>query len=119
MLVADRSHRWISSAVCRLVRRVPVPSLDQLGSCPAHLAQTSDCSEVLSFDMGGTTAKICLIDDATPLLSRAFEVDRVYRFKKGSGLPVRIPGIEMVEIENDLPRVTWKEYSKTLGSEPD
>jgi N-methylhydantoinase A/oxoprolinase/acetone carboxylase beta subunit len=53
---------------------------------------------VLSFDMGGTTAKICLIDHARPLLSRAFEVDRVYRFRKGSGLPVRIPVIEMVEI---------------------
>ena len=52
----------------------------------------------LSFDMGGTTAKICLIDGGAPLRSRAFEVDRRYRFKKGSGLPVRIPVIEMVEI---------------------
>ena len=53
---------------------------------------------VLSFDMGGTTAKLCLIDNAEPIASRAFEVDRVYRFKRGSGLPVRIPVIEMVEI---------------------
>jgi N-methylhydantoinase A len=53
---------------------------------------------VLSFDMGGTTAKLCLIDDFEPLTSRSFEVDRVYRFRKGSGLPVRIPVIEMVEI---------------------
>jgi N-methylhydantoinase A len=53
---------------------------------------------VLSFDMGGTTAKICLIDEATPLTSRSFEVARVYRFMKGSGLPLRIPAIEMVEI---------------------
>ena len=53
---------------------------------------------MLSFDMGGTTAKLCLIDDGKPLMSRSFEVDRVYRFKKGSGLPVRIPVIEMVEI---------------------
>ena len=48
--------------------------------------------------MGGTTAKLCLIDDYEPLMSRSFEVDRVYRFRKGSGLPVRIPVIEMVEI---------------------
>jgi N-methylhydantoinase A len=48
--------------------------------------------------MGGTTAKLCLIDNYEPLTSRSFEVDRVYRFKKGSGLPVRIPVIEMVEI---------------------
>lgn len=64
----------------------------------AHLAQSSGCSQVLSFDMGGTTAKLCVIEDGEPLLSRSFEVDRSYRFKKGSGLPVRIPVIEMVEI---------------------
>jgi len=64
----------------------------------ARIAAEGGYERVLSFDMGGTTAKICLIDDAAPLLSRSFEVDRVYRFKKGSGLPVRIPVIEMVEI---------------------
>ena len=48
--------------------------------------------------MGGTTAKICLIDEFQPQTSRAFEVARIYRFKKGSGLPLRIPVIEMVEI---------------------
>ena len=54
--------------------------------------------QAISFDMGGTTAKICLIDGSKPLRSRTFEVDRRYRFKKGSGLPVRIPVVEMVEI---------------------
>lgn len=63
-----------------------------------HLARSMDLPRVLSFDMGGTTAKLCLIDDFQPLSSRSFEVDRVYRFKKGSGLPLRIPVIEMVEI---------------------
>jgi len=53
---------------------------------------------VLSFDMGGTTAKICFIDDYEPQVSRNFEFGRVYRFLKGSGLPIRIPVIEMVEI---------------------
>jgi len=48
--------------------------------------------------MGGTTAKICLIDEGKPQTSRTFEVDRQYRFTKGSGLPLRIPVIEMVEI---------------------
>jgi len=59
-----------------------------------------ECSidEVLSYDMGGTTAKICLIDQGRPQSSRTFEVDRQYRFTKGSGLPLRIPVIEMVEI---------------------
>lgn len=64
----------------------------------ARIAAELGLNEVLSFDMGGTTAKICLIDAAEPQFSRAFEVDRRYRFKKGSGLPVRIPVIEMVEI---------------------
>jgi len=64
----------------------------------AQLARSHNLDQVLSFDMGGTTAKICLIDGGEPLHSRAFEVDRRYRFKKGSGLPVRIPVIEMVEI---------------------
>ena len=55
-------------------------------------------SEILCFDMGGTTAKACLIDDRKPLRTTEFEVARVYRFKKGSGLPLRIPVIEMIEI---------------------
>jgi len=63
-----------------------------------EVARQAKLDRVLSFDMGGTTAKLCLIDDFEPLTSRSFEVDRVYRFKKGSGLPVRIPVIEMVEI---------------------
>ena len=63
-----------------------------------HVAKGAGLDRVLSFDMGGTTAKLCLIDDFEPLTSRSFEVDRVYRFRKGSGLPVRIPVIEMVEI---------------------
>ena len=54
--------------------------------------------KVLSFDMGGTTAKICLIENYEPNSARVYEVDRAARFLKGSGLPVRIPVIEMVEI---------------------
>ncbi len=64
----------------------------------AYLAAERGENAIFSFDMGGTTAKICLIDNGTPLKSRAFEVDRSARFMKGSGLPVRIPVIEMVEI---------------------
>jgi len=64
----------------------------------AHIARQCGIDTVLSFDMGGTTAKICLIDDYRPQTARTFEVARVGRFKKGSGLPLRIPVIEMVEI---------------------
>ena len=64
----------------------------------AHVARQCGLENVLSFDMGGTTAKICLIDHYKPQTSRSFEVARVGRFRKGSGLPLRIPVIEMVEI---------------------
>ena len=64
----------------------------------SHLARELALGDVLSFDMGGTTAKLCVIDGGEPLHSRTFEVARSYRFKQGSGLPVRIPVIEMVEI---------------------
>lgn len=64
----------------------------------ARIARESGLDEVLSFDMGGTTAKICLIADAEPERARRFEVARAYRDQKGSGVPLRIPVIEMVEI---------------------
>ena len=63
-----------------------------------EIAKECGLRDVLSYDMGGTTAKICLIDDFAPLSTRTFEVARVYRNLRGSGLPVRIPAIEMVEI---------------------
>ena len=64
----------------------------------SHIAARYGADKVLSFDMGGTTAKICLIKDQTPKTSRVFEVARTYRFKKGSGMPISIPVIDMVEI---------------------
>ena len=64
----------------------------------AHIAKSHGMDRVLSFDMGGTKAKICLIKDQTPKTSRVFEVARTYRFKKGSGMPISIPVIDMVEI---------------------
>ena len=75
--------------------------------------------------MGGTTAKICLIEEMQPLKGRSFEVDRAARFLKGSGLPIRIPVIEMVEIGagggsiarvDELKRITVGPDS--AGSEP-
>ncbi len=63
-----------------------------------RIAALGGYDRALSFDMGGTTAKITLIDDYTPQQSRHFEVARAYRFAKGSGIPVRVPVIDMVEI---------------------
>ena len=64
----------------------------------ARIARQLELPRAALLDMGGTTAKICLVDDGAPQQSRAFEVARSYRFRRGSGLPVRVPVIEMVEI---------------------
>ena len=62
------------------------------------IAEGMNLSKVISFDMGGTTAKITIIENKKAIKAREFEVDRKARFKKGSGYPLRIPVIEMVEI---------------------
>lgn len=64
----------------------------------ADVARRFGLEKVVSYDMGGTTAKICLIDDFQPQTARTFEVARTYRFAKGSGMPISIPVIEMIEI---------------------
>jgi N-methylhydantoinase A len=83
-------------------KRVPVrlvesgPAAGALAA--ARMAREAGESRMLSFDMGGTTAKACVIDRGEPLLAREFEVARADRFKKGSGLPIRVPVIELIEI---------------------
>ena len=64
----------------------------------ADFARAHGLDKVLSFDMGGTTAKICLIEEGSPKTANTFEVARTYRFKKGSGMTVSTPVVEMVEI---------------------
>ncbi len=93
-----------SGGICTVetARRFPVRLIE---SGPAggailarHVAARGGYDRAISFDMGGTTAKLTLIDDFTPQQSRHFEVARTARFAKGSGFPVRIPVIDMVEI---------------------
>ena len=72
------------------------PAAGALAAC--HYAQVLRIDRLMSFDMGGTTAKACLIENGAPLITGLFEVDRRYRFKEGSGLPVTIPSIDMIEI---------------------
>jgi N-methylhydantoinase A len=93
-----------SGGICTVetARRFPVRLIE---SGPAggailarHVAARGGYDRAIAFDMGGTTAKLTLIDDFTPQQSRHFEVARAYRHAKGSGFPVRIPVIDMVEI---------------------
>ena len=85
-----------------VARRFPVrmvesgPAAGALAA--AYYADVLDLDRLLSFDMGGTTAKACIIEDKEPLVVGNFEVDRIYRFKAGSGLPILIPSVDMIEI---------------------
>ncbi len=82
--------------------KFPIRLIDSGPAGGAILAQdiatVCEAENALSFDMGGTTAKICLIDNGMAQTSRGFEVARAYRHSRGSGLPIRIPVVEMVEI---------------------
>ncbi len=83
---------------CRLPIRL-IESGPAAGALAAALyGRVMGQPDLLSFDMGGTTAKACIIEGGTPLIAPAFEVARVYRFKRGSGLPVKVSVIEMIEI---------------------
>lgn len=91
----------------------------------SYYAEKLGIDDLLSFDMGGTTAKACLIQDRQPLVSGVFEVDRQYRFKPGSGFPVTIPSIDMIEIGSgggSIARVNslglMKVGPESAGSEP-
>jgi N-methylhydantoinase A len=64
----------------------------------AYFAERLGLDRLMSFDMGGTTAKACLIEDCKPLVTGHLEVDRKYRFCEGSGMPLTIPSIDMIEI---------------------
>ena len=91
----------------------------------ADVARRFGLDTVVSYDMGGTTAKICLIEDFQPKTARTFEVARTYRFCKGSGMPISIPVIEMIEIGAGGGSIAWVDAMgriqtgpESAGSEP-
>ena len=91
----------------------------------ADVARRFGLDTVVSYDMGGTTAKICLIKDFQPKTARTFEVARTYRFCKGSGMPISIPVIEMIEIGAGGGSIAWVDAMgriqtgpESAGSEP-
>lgn len=86
----------------RTAGRLPVrmvesgPAAGALGA--AFIARALKQPNLLAFDMGGTTAKVCLIQNFEPLVTGHFEVDRIYRLKEGSGIPLAVPCIDLIEI---------------------
>ncbi len=72
------------------------PAAGALVAC--YFSRIFAIPDLISFDMGGTTAKACIVQDHEPLVTGTFEVDRRYRFKPGSGMPITVPSIDMIEI---------------------
>ena len=89
-------------ATVETAQRFPIRLLESGPAAGALAAATygraSGHPDLVSFDMGGTTAKLCVVEDGRPLVADEFEVDRRYRLKRGSGTPVRVPVIDMIEI---------------------
>lgn len=90
------------SASFELTKRFPVLAIESGPAAGAQAAayygNSNQLSDVLSFDMGGTTAKLCVIQDGKPSRTRSFEVDRMQRFKPGSGIPISTPVLDLLEI---------------------
>src|SRR5688572_3221732 len=114
----DELQKWLSSegfggSVLMMLSNGGGVSADDAARTPIRLVESGPAAgglagswfakrlgedRLLCFDMGGTTAKACLVEHAEPGLTNTFEVARVYRFKKGSGFPVSVPSVDLVEI---------------------
>jgi N-methylhydantoinase A len=114
----DELQKWLSSegfggTVLMMLSNGGVVSADDAARIPIRLVESGPAAgalagswfarrlgeeRLLCFDMGGTTAKACLIDGGEPELTNVFEVARAYRFKKGSGFPCSVPSVDLVEI---------------------
>ncbi len=102
---AGRFHLMQSSgglAAPQTATRFPVRFIESGpaggGQATAFIGAMVGKPDVISFDMGGTTAKACLIEDGTAAVAPMMEAARVHRFKKGSGLPIKAPVLDMIEI---------------------
>jgi N-methylhydantoinase A len=84
----------------------------------SYYAKLLDLDALLSFDMGGTTAKACFIQNGSALVTGSFEVDRIYRFQQGSGLPVTLPCIDMIEIGAGGGSIAYRDQLNLLAVGP-
>ncbi|MER8670826.1 hydantoinase/oxoprolinase family protein [Mesorhizobium sp. M0644] len=112
-LDAGLTRRGFGGAVHLMLSAGGLTTLDTARRQPIHLIESgpaagaiaagyfsrlTETPNLISFDMGGTTAKMCLLRDGEPERSTEFEAARVHRFKKGSGLPLKVPVIDLIEI---------------------
>jgi len=114
----DELRKWLASegfggSVLMMLSNGGVVSAEEAAQAPIRLVESGPAAgalaarwyarrlgeeRLLAFDMGGTTAKATLIEKFEPDLVNTFEVARMYRFKKGSGFPVSVPSVDLVEI---------------------
>ena len=89
-------------AALRVARQAPILLIESGPAAGAiagaHYARITDTPSIIAFDMGGTTAKMCLIEDGEPEHATTFEAGRVKRFAHGSGIPLKVPVIDLIEI---------------------
>jgi len=97
-LIASDGGTLSVETACRFPVRIVESGPAGGAVATAHIAGAAGIHDVIGFDMGGTTAKFCLIEGGEPVRSTTFEAARVYRFAKGSGLPLKVPVIELIEI---------------------
>lgn len=141
----DELQKWLTGegfggSVLMMLSNGGVVSADDAGRIPIRLVESGPAAgalagkwfaerlgeeRLLCFDMGGTTAKACLIDGGEPELTNVFEVARAYRFKKGSGFPVSVPSVDLVEIGAGGGSLAWvdqfgllKVGPESAGAEP-
>lgn len=93
------------------------PAAGALVAC--HFSRIFGLPDLISFDMGGTTAKACMIQNHEPLVTGTFEVDRRYRFKPGSGMPITVPSIDMIEIGAGGGSIAWVDDLGLLRTGPE
>lgn len=135
----DELQKWLSSegfggSVLMMLSNGGVVSADDAARVPIRLVESGPAAgalagkwfaerlgeqRLLCFDMGGTTAKACLIDDGEPELTNVFEVARAYRFKKGSGFPVSVPSVDLVEIGAGGGSLAWTDQFGLLKVGPE
>ncbi|MCZ7570939.1 MAG: hydantoinase/oxoprolinase family protein [Ardenticatenaceae bacterium] len=82
-------------------------------------ANTKGLARALSFDMGGTTAKISFLDDGQPRQTDQFEVARSYQYKRGSGYPIKLPTVDLIEIGAGGGSIAWLDRAGLLRVGPE
>ena len=89
-------------AAISLARNKPVQLVESGPAAGAHacgfVGERIGLNELVAFDMGGTTAKACVVEQGEPAYTTETEVARIHRFKKGSGMPLKVPSVDMIEI---------------------